>query len=138
MATLGKKLIVGQYSGSTYTPIAAAKSCEFTTECDSILTSSADNSDWDTYIAGRKKWKVTVSFLMINRSVLDSTNVNLDDVLQVGKTFHLALYVSGEYTYIKGTAILTTCKLTGTVGNLCQGSFQFVGTSALTSETDWP
>lgn len=119
MATLGNNLIV-LLDGVA---IAAAKSCTIDRSVSTIETSSPMDGADRTYLVGRKSWKVTVNTLVTSAK---------DFVLNVGQTYTLTF---GDRTTasdrLSGTAICTHAKVTGTKFNLCQGSFEFLGTGPL-------
>ena len=57
-------------------------------------------------------------------------------LLQVGQSFAIQLVGregTSVSTLLTGTATLKTCRITATIGNLVQGSFQFDGNGALVS-----
>lgn len=109
------------------TAFASAKSCELNVQADTIETSSPSNGTYKTHIPGRMSWSVSLSHLVLNIKA----NKNM-----VGTTVSISMYPSGTGSLstdvISGTAIVKQWRITGTVGNLAQGSFQLVGTGALT------
>lgn len=118
----GKDILI--YEGSTPTPIAAAKSCTISTDADTKETSSPDSGTAKTFVAGRTSWNVSVSMLVLAVK---------DNLLRVGQTYTLTMGVRGSETdRLTGTAICTQCQITGTVGNLAQGSIAFLGSGDLT------
>lgn len=123
MATNGNDILI--YSDGTL--IAGTRSNEITTNAETIEVSDASNSDWRKYIAGRKEWSVTVNFLLMSGN-------NVAALLAAGRTYTLNISkrVSGvSTTKLTGSAIMTTCKITATKGNIIQGSFVFKGASRL-------
>lgn len=117
----GNDIII--YQGSS--AIAATKSHEIQTECETIEISSPDSGDWRKYIAGRRGWTVNVNYLVLAAS-------DLAKLLNIGSSYTLTIRGRANNSYnVSGTAILTQCKQTYTRGNLCVGSFQFRGSSAL-------
>ena len=73
---------------------------------------------WKRYITGRKSWQVSVSY----KSLLG----------KVGATVSLSWKMRDDAAdTMGGDAILTSCKISGTRGNLVQGSFSFKGTGEL-------
>ena len=112
------------------TAFAGAKSCDLEVDCEEIETSSSVNGAWKTFLAGRKEWSVTTSFLV--------TAVNdIKKCLNVGTSYTLNFCENTTNYPVKltGTAILKTCRITATKGNLCTGSFQFVGNGELAEPT---
>ena len=110
-------------------PFAATRSNEIQSECEMIEISSPNISNWRQYISGRKEWSFTVNWLVGNNS-------GVDQLLNVGTQYNIAIYKRVGNTNTKvlqGTALLKTCKINATRGNIASGSFQFVGNSALTA-----
>ena len=107
------------------TAFAGAKSCEYTTQCDTIEVSNASYGTFRHYRKGKKEWSVTCGYLV-------ATTAKVLDLLNVGNTYTLKF---GDRTTKKltGSAILRTCRITATRGSLVQGSFEFVGNGPLSS-----
>jgi predicted secreted protein len=122
MAVNGNNIIV--YSNGA--AIAGTRSNEIETQCETIEV-TAESGQWRKYIAGRKEWRVSVGFLVSSQASV------LSQLLNIGTAYTLKVFERGYESsrYVTGTAILRTCKITATRGNLCQGSFEFVGISAL-------
>ena len=110
------------------TAIAATKSHEIQSGCQTIPISSATDSDWEHLIAGRKSWSINVNFLVLAAG-------QLDNVLEVGDTVTLVISDRNATKSISGSAIVVTCRETFTRGNIAQGTFQFQGTGPLSSGT---
>ena len=130
MAKNGNNIIV--YSGGT--AIAGTRSSEVQSGSELIEVSSPTQGTWRQYIAGRKEWSVTVGFLVLSDSALAISNkTGVQDLLQVGNTFMLKIKErnAADSDGVTGSAILKTCKITMTRGNLVQGSFQFTGNGTL-------
>ena len=127
MAIKGNNIFVCRGSGTT--PIAATKSNEIQVGCDTIEICSISNGQWKNFITGRKEWSVTVTWLLLYNS-------DVQNLLNVGTSYTIKICSRGTYsntTQLTGTAICTQAKVTSTRGNLCQGSFVFKGTGALTT-----
>ena len=121
MAILGNNILITKDG----TVIGSTRSNEIQSEAELIQISSPITGEFKEYITGLKSWSVNVSYLI-------GTNGRLTDLLAVGNTYTLVLKPRGSSAIaVSGTAILKTCKITATKGNLCQGSFQFVGTGPL-------
>lgn len=122
MALLGNNILIYR-SG---TAIAGTISNEIQSEADLIEISSPTSGQWKEYIKGRKSWSINVSYLVLAYN-------GVRELLNVGTTYTLKFRGrnQSDSTGVTGTAILKTCKITATKGNLVQGSFQFVGTGAL-------
>lgn len=102
--------------------IYASKSCEVNTEAETIET--AESAQWRTYLAGRKGWTVSVSYLVASTKWRS-------DLLRVGQKVKISLYERSGSTPLGGYAIITKCNITATRGNLAQGSLVFLGTGEL-------
>lgn len=109
------------------TALASTRICsdEIQTLADTIEKASSTQQQWKEFIAGRTEWILNVNYL-----VLASGQVK--DVLYAGRTFGIT-FKQGNTTLLTGTAIMTQCKQTYTVGALCKGSFALKGTGALVS-----
>lgn len=107
------------------TVIAGTRSHDIQVDVQDIPYSTPDTGQWRRRKAGMKDWSVTVNYLVL-------TDAGVRDVLKDGNTYTLVMQDrNGDYS-IKGQALLKTCKQTYTVGNLAQGTFQFLGDGPLT------
>lgn len=122
----GKNIIICILENSTKTPIAATKSNEWKSSVEDIEISSPTQGEWRDRIAGRKDWSVTTSFLYL------ATN-NITNCLNVGMKYTLCFCenTTGYPVLLQGQAMLKECDGKASVGNLLQGSFQFVGCGEL-------
>lgn len=123
----GNNIFISLDSNATTTPFAATKSNEIQTECETIEISSPTIGNWRQYITGRKEWSFTVSWLVGEQS-------KVSQLLNIGNSYTITICGRAGSTatsILQGSAILKTCKITATKGNLCTGSFQFVGNGAL-------
>lgn len=120
---LGNDLIVATVVNNVAYAIASAKSCDIDFSCDLKEISSPTSSEYRSYMAGRKIWRVTVNFMVPtdHTAVISEKNV--------GSTYTLRCYIRGnpDIDKIEGTAILQQAKVTGTRGNILQGSWVFQG-----------
>lgn len=106
--------------------IAAARSCEVVSECEMIETASPTSGTARTYIAGRTGWSITVGYL---------TSAPNTDLAKVGgSAVTVQVKVRGGAA-LQGSALFKTCNVSGTVGNLAQGSFVLQGTGPLSPVT---
>lgn len=122
----GKDIIV--YLNGT--AIASTRSNDIGSSCELIETASRSDGSSRHYTAGLKEWDVTTSFLVASDSAL------LSALLAVGTTYTIVIGPAGQSsitTGVTGSAILQTCRITATKGNLVQGSFSFKGTGPLES-----
>lgn len=122
MAIKGNNILI--YRNGT--AIAGTVSNEIQTGAELIEISSPTSGQWKEYITGRKSWSINVSYLVL-------ADNGVRDLLNVGSSYTLKFRGrnAADNTGVTGTAILKTCKITATKGNLVQGSFQFQGTSSL-------
>lgn len=121
MATLGKNIVI--YWNDHI--IAGTRSNDFETECDTLEVASPEQGEWREYLTARKKWQVTVGYLVPASS-------DITDMLRVGNTYTLQFVDrTDRTTLLQGTAILKKCKITASIGSIIQGSFQFQGNGAL-------
>lgn len=121
---LGKDLLICNSSGTAL--IAAARSCEVVTECEMIETASPTSGTARTYIPGRTGWSITVGYL---------TSAPTTDLMMVGGSpVTVQVKIRGGAA-VQGSALFKTCKVSGTVGNLAQGSFVLQGTGPLSPAT---
>lgn len=128
MAINGNNIIIKKGG----TAIAATKSNEITVDSEVIEISSPTTGQWKSFISGRKEWSITTNFLI--RSEADIKNrLYENNQLTVGQTYSLTICtnIQGGATHLTGNAILKAYKVTATRGNLCTGSFVFVGVGAL-------
>lgn len=108
--------------------VAGTRSDEIQTDCGLIEIASPDTGQWAAYIAGRKTWAINQSWLLPAAS-------DLGRLLQVGTTVTIRILGRGAAKGLTGQAIVNTCKITNTRGNISNGSFAFQGTGPLTQET---
>lgn len=133
MALKGNIIIV-QLNGNT---IAGTKTTEIQVDSELIEIASATQGEYREYLTGRKQWQVTVNYLLMSASfatISSYPDACLTDPLFVGNSYTLKFINRGvgyQPSGMTGTAILRTCKITATRGNLIQGTFTFVGNGAL-------
>ena len=121
----GKDIILVLSQGGTALASTAIKSQDIQTEADVLEKASSSQQSWREYIAGRKGWSVTLSYLVL-------TSDKILDLLKVGQTFSVTMKKMNDNTNkVTGNAILKAVKQTASVGNLAQGSWQLQGTGAL-------
>ena len=121
----GKDIILVLSQGGTALASTAIKSQDIQTEADVIEKASSSQQSWREYIAGRKGWSVTLSYLVL-------TSDKILDLLKVGQTFSVTMKkVDDNTNKVTGNAILKAVKQTASVGNLALGSWQLQGTGAL-------
>ena len=108
--------------------VAGTRSDEIQVDCGLIEIASPDTGQWAAYIAGRKTWAINQSWLLIVAS-------DIERLLMAGTIATIRIFGRGESTGLTGTAIVKTCKITSTCGNISNGSFAFQGIGPLTQET---
>ena len=106
--------------------ISGGKSSDIQLSAELIEKSSPTSGIFNEFVRGRKQWSVTVNYLLLYESSVRS-------MLNVGTEFQIVF--RGRHSTaeegVSGNAIMTTCKITSTIGNLVQGSFQFTGNGPL-------
>ena len=100
--------------------IACAKTCEISKDTEMLETCSESNGNYREYYPGLSSWRVTVRFFV--------TTVNT--VLYANQKVNLKC---NEVTL--GEAYISQCRITGTVGNLSQGTAVFTGTGPIGAVT---
>jgi hypothetical protein len=129
MLVHGRNIII--YEGGV--AIAAAKSCEIRIQCDAEEISSPSDGEWRDFIVGRKSWSVRISMLVTNvREILIhcGSRVRLTaGVRDVDNTL--------TADRLTGYALCTEAVVTGTEGNLAQGSWNFIGCGPLERLTEY-
>ena len=135
---LNGNIILVQLDGHT---IAGTKTTEIQVDSELIEIASATQGTYREFIVGRKQWQVTVNYLLMYatyQEMFTYPNASMTDALLVGNSYTLKFKNRADYWQqpitLKGTAILRTCKITATRGNLIQGTFTFVGNGALSGE----
>ena len=124
MATNGNNVLI-YVDGSL---VAGTRSDEVQSGCETIEIANPSSGDWRQFIVGRKEWSISQSWLLPAAS-------DLGRLLQVGTTVTIRILGRGDAKGLTGTAIVKTCKITNTRGNISNGSFAFQGTGALVEET---
>lgn len=122
----GRKLIISVGG----TAIAGAKSCSISVQGDTIETASPSTGAWKTYIAGRKGATVTCSFLVIDNNFKDQMQM-------VNTTITLSGHITGvSDSAFSCSAIVKEWKVDATIGNLAQGSFNFLVSGAISFNSE--
>lgn len=120
----GNDIIVILSQGGTAMASTAIKSQDVKTDSDVIEKASSTQQDWREYVAGRKSWQMTVSYLVL-------TSAKILDLLKVGETFTITMRERSAQSGVTGTAILKSVGQVFSVGNLAQGSFSFQGSGPI-------
>jgi predicted secreted protein len=120
MAQLGNNILVFLNG----TAIAGTKSNEIQTDCEMIEITNMTSAQWRQFIAGRKQWTVSTGFLVL-------AGADIKKLLNVGTTYTLRFRDRAGSNIIEGQAILKTCKISATRGNLATGAFSFQGSGEL-------
>jgi len=106
------------------TAIAAARSCSLDVRTATIPVSSPQSGNWQHYRAGISSWVVRVNCLVTGVQGM---------ILRRRQTYTLRMEVRElSSDFVQGTALCTAVNTTGVRGNMAQGSFEFVGSGALT------
>lgn len=107
-------------------PVAASKSCTIQTSCQTKEVGMKGTGAWKSYIPGRKEWEVSVSYLVGDATTIKSL------LGKTGTTVDLTWKTRGDSADTAGgKAIVTESRISGTRGNLVQGSFTFKGTGEM-------
>lgn len=104
--------------------IACAKSCTIHRHADSEEVASASDQDHKHYIAGRKGWSIDLQHFVSTDGV----------TLEEGTMYNIQVVIGSGVTWT-GTALCTDCDITGTMGNLSQGSIKLLGSGPLEPPT---
>ena len=109
------------------TVVAGTKSNEIQSNRELIEIASPSSGEWREFIAGRKDWGFTISWLVSSYS-------DIQQLLLNAGTVTVRIVGRGETLGLTGSAIVQTCRMTFTRGNLAQGSLQLKGNGPLTKE----
>ena len=124
----GRNLYVLIKENGTGVIIAGTRSNEFQTDVDLQEVSSPNSGVWKEYLPQREEWNVSTNFLV-------TSDESLLSLLETRKYVTLSFVCrspGGTTTeLLTGEAWVKSCKITATLGNLAQGSFQFVGNGPL-------
>ena len=121
---LGNDLLICDASGTAL--IAAARSCEITTDCEMIETASPTSGTERTFITGRTEWSITVGYLASSPTT---------DLTRVGGSAVTVQVKIRDGEAVQGSALFKRCIVSGTVGNLARGSFILQGSGTLSPVT---
>ena len=107
--------------------VAGTKSNEVQSNRELIEIASPTSGEWREFIAGRKDWGFSISWLV-------SSHQNIEQLLLSAGVVTVRIVGRGQSLGLTGSAIVQTCKMTFTRGNLAQGSLQLKGSGPLTQE----
>ena len=124
MAVIGKNIIILKGSTGTTPVIAAVKSTEISHSVNLIEISSPTQAEYSVFITGRREWGFSTAYLV---TTSDAGLFTVGDLLEVRIVVDGRVVASGE-------AFCKTCRVTASLPNLAQGSFEFVGNGPLRSE----
>lgn len=124
MAVNGNNILI--YLNSAV--VAGTRSDEVQTDCGLIETASPSTGNWATFLAGRNSWSLNIAWLVTQVS-------DINRLLLVGSTVTVRILGRGESTGLTGSAIVKTCKMTATRGNLANGTLVLQGSGPLQAET---
>lgn len=120
MITHGRNILILKEDGSAV--VAAARSCEISTACELIEICTPKTKKYREYTTGRTDWDITLNYLVTDAPT---------DLLCEGQTIKIMVGIRGSLDSLEGDAIIQSCKITATIGNLSQGSFVLKGTGPL-------
>lgn len=129
MAKNGNIFIVLVQNGQSFTPFACCKSNDIEMRCGTMEVASPSQGSFREYITDRKEWSLTTTYLVGTDS--GDFMARLGDIMKVGNIVAIVWRNRQTSEELRGNAIITTCKMTATKGNLAVGSFSFQGTGAL-------
>ena len=109
--------------------VAGTKSNEVQSNRELIEIASPTSGEWREFIAGRKDWGFTISWLV-------SSHQDIEQLLLNAGVVTVRIVGRGQSLGLTGKAIVQTCRMTFTRGNLAQGSLQLKGSGPLTQETE--
>ena len=117
------------------TPVAGARSCELNVNCEAIGISTPLSGRWREYISGMMEWTASCNTFVLRDAITLPTPL-ITNVGMVGQTVTLRLEVVAPNSLstgdvIEGTAIVKTWRATGSVPNLAEGAFSFMGSGEL-------
>ena len=118
-AVLGNRI----YISLDGTQIAGLKSCSLSNGCDTIEIASPSTGSWRDFIAGRKEWSMSCSWLVLSTSAMKT------NALRPGTVYTIA-FTDGT-TSMSGSAICVKADVEANMGALAKGIFQFKGKGAL-------
>jgi predicted secreted protein len=122
----GKDIIVILSQNGTAMASTRIKSQDIKVDADMIEKASATQQEWKEYVAGRKGWQMSISYLVL-------TSTKILDLLLAGCTFTVTMREAGTQTSgVTGTALLRSVGQVFTVGSLAQGNFSLLGSGPLT------
>ena len=107
--------------------VAGTKSNEVQSNRELIEIASPTSGEWREFIAGRKDWGFTISWLV-------SSHQDIEQLLLSAGVVTVRIFGRGQSLGLTGQAIVQSCKMTFTRGNLAQGSLQLKGSGPLTQE----
>ena len=107
--------------------VAGTKSNEIQSNRELIEIASPTSGEWREFIAGRKDWGFSISWLV-------SSHSDIQQLLLSAGVVTVRIVGRGQSLGLTGSAIVQTCKMTFTRGNLAQGSLQLKGSGPLTQE----
>lgn len=107
--------------------VAGTKSNEVQSNRELIEIASPTSGEWREFITGRKDWGFTVSWLV-------SSHSDIQQLLLSAGVVTVRIVGRGQSLGLTGRAIVQSCKMTFTRGNLAQGSLQLKGSGPLTAE----
>lgn len=120
MAQLGNNILV--YLNGT--AIAGTKANEIQIDCETIEITNTTSAQWRKFVAGRKTWTVSTSFLVL-------ASADIKKVLESGTIFTLQIRDRQGSAILQGQAILKTSKMSFPMAALATGSISFQGSDEL-------
>lgn len=118
----GRNLILSQNGNA----IAGAKSCRLQISSEEIEKASSTQQLWTERIAGRRNWSVACDHLLPKTGTPMKTAAAM-----VGTFVTLTLTTALSGDTLTGNALVKSWDVSGAIGTLAVGSFQFTGNGAI-------
>lgn len=114
------------YAGSKL--VAGQRDCSISLSGETIDTTTKDNGNWKTSAVGLLEWKISLTAVEFNGQDGYSQSLFEKNMLR-RKPFNIKA-VAGNKVF-SGTAIITSKEISGSNSEVCTGSYELVGNSAL-------
>ena len=117
---LGNDLLILDRGGNAI--IAYAKECEIECQADIVGVSNPDTGDWKEHDTEYQGWSINLSYLVSSPTA---------EIPKTGTTVSLRVRERASQSYLAGTGVFRQNRMTGTWGNITQGSFSIIGRGPL-------
>lgn len=125
---LGKDIVLGYTSSSTFVAFGAAKTCSVSIDMEKQEVASPSTGTWKEYILKRSSWSASISGLMVQG------DTDLFD-LMAARTSLLVSFVGQNSAAIEyqGYAYITSLEMTGGIKELAEYKCTLQGTGELSN-----